>query len=463
MRFSLCILPLWSLINHALGTGIELPVLPRFPSEDEFYKPPSGESWKKEPAGTILKSRNVTFATLQANVPSEAKAYQLLFVTQDVDEEPATTVTTIVVPQEANLNRLLSFQNAYDSADIDCSPSYGFQNQVTGPAYTWNQAQLSILGKFQLKGGPVISIPDYEGSNAAFTVGPQSAYQTLDSIRAALNSQDITGLNPEANTVLYGYSGGGLATEWATEFHASYAPTLKVIGAAMGGIPTYIANTYRHVNNGPFSELNVLATLGLANAFPIVNDYVKEHVLPEYAPAFFYPRVRCGPHHGIEKQPALSKVNITAIFDNGDDLLDDFSDLLEEVGIMGKRISEVNTPNFPLYIWAGTNDDVIRPVKNVVSLVERYRSFGTKVTYIPWLFGNHISAMLLGQGPARTWIENQFEKAEKVAQFDAILQDENENLPMEPSDTEKFTEGSVPNSQSILSNQGAAQKHSYEL
>jgi triacylglycerol lipase len=191
-------------------------------------------------------------------------------------------------------------------------------------------------------------------------VGPQTAYHTLDSIRATLNSQDITGLSSEANTILYGYSGGGLATEWATQFHPSYAPTLKVIGAAMGGLPTNIANTYRHVNNEPLSELNVLATLGLANAYSEVNRYVNKHLLPKYKKAFFYPRVRCGPHAGIDDQPALINMNITAMFDNGDDILADFKELIDEIGLMGQRISEDNTPNFPLYIWAGTNDDVVR-------------------------------------------------------------------------------------------------------
>jgi triacylglycerol lipase len=137
MRFLLCLLPLLSLFHQVLGGDVDLPVLPLYPSEDElFYKPPEGESWKEKPAGTILRARNVTFATLQPNIPSEDKAYQLLFVTQDVHKQPAITVTTIAVPKDANFNRLLSFQNAYDSSDIDCSPSYGFQNQVVGSAHT---------------------------------------------------------------------------------------------------------------------------------------------------------------------------------------------------------------------------------------------------------------------------------------------------------------------------------------
>ncbi|KAB8234183.1 uncharacterized protein BDW43DRAFT_310539 [Aspergillus alliaceus] len=64
------------------------------------------------------------------------EAFQLLYVTheldknnetQELDKKKATSVTTIIVPQGANTSRILSYQIAYDSPDINCSPSYGLQ------------------------------------------------------------------------------------------------------------------------------------------------------------------------------------------------------------------------------------------------------------------------------------------------------------------------------------------------
>ncbi|KAJ5326496.1 hypothetical protein MYU51_009989 [Penicillium brevicompactum] len=462
MHFTLCLLPVLSLFNQVLGGDVKLPILPKHPSKDDFYKP-EGESWKTEPAGTILKTRNVTFASRKPNIPSDAQAYQLLFVTQDVHKEPATTVTTIVVPVNANLNRLVSFQNAYDSADIDCSPSYGFLNQASGVAVTWNQGQISILGDFPLEGGPVLNIPDYEGSNAAFTVGPQTAYHTLDSIRAALNSQHITGLSSEAKTILYGYSGGGFATEWATEYHASYAPALNIIGAAMGGLPTNITNTYLHVNGGKFSELNVLATLGLANAYSNVSDYVDEHILPDYKDPFFYPRVRCGPQACLDRQPSLSNVNISLLYDNGDAVLHHFDELLAEIGVMGQQIREDNRPHFPLYIWAGTNDDVVRPVTDIIALVRKFKRAGTKVTFIPKLGQGHVTALVTGSGAARRWINKQFETAEKLAQFGGILEEDKEDLLVDVTEEDDFADSSTFRSQQILDSERDAREHDFEL
>jgi triacylglycerol lipase len=143
---------------------------PLLPSEDPLYTP-NNDSWSElAPPGTILNSREVTIASLVPGFPSKAKAFQLLYVTRDVHEKPAHTVTTIVVPQEPKFDRLLSFQIAYDSPDINCSPSYGIQFGVDGPAATWNRNQLSYALPY-LQQGPVLNIPDYEGSN----VGPQSA------------------------------------------------------------------------------------------------------------------------------------------------------------------------------------------------------------------------------------------------------------------------------------------------
>ncbi|KAI9932555.1 hypothetical protein ASPWEDRAFT_33447 [Aspergillus wentii DTO 134E9] len=465
MRFLFCLLPLLSLFHPVLGEDRKppfLPVLPEYPSKDDFYKP-DDDFWKSDdyPPGTILKSRNVLFASMFPNVPSQAKAYQLLYVTQDVHGEKATTVTTIVVPQKPDFNRLLSFQNAYDSPDIDCSPSYGFQNQAKGSAVTWNWAQMFVIADFLIE-GPILNIPDYEGSDAAFTVGPQAAYQTLDSIRAAFNATDLTGLSEDANVILFGYSGGGLATEWATEYHAHYAPELNVVGAAMGGLPTHIAKTYQGVNNGTFSELDVLATLGLMNAFPQVEDYVNEHLLPEYRDVFFYPRVRCGPHEGIEEQPALSKYNITTLFDNGDGILEHFEKLLEKVGVMGQHVDKDHHPSFPLYIWQGTNDPVVNPFKDAWALVKTFRRAGTRVKFVPrWGLG-HIPALIRGLGPAWKWIGETFDKAEKQALFDTILEDHDEDFLMDDTEEDSI-EWSNFGAQRILSDGEAAREHGYEL
>lgn len=161
--------------------------------------------------GSILKVRDVIISSLLPGTSSKAKGYQLQYSTQDVHGNRATTVTTIIIPAEPVLDRVISVQNAYDSADINCGPSYGLQFQAEGWGGFWNKLNLAFLLPY-LQKDPVLNIPDYEGSNAAFTVGPQSAFHTLDSIRAALQSTEYTNISSGAKIIMFGYSGGAFAT-----------------------------------------------------------------------------------------------------------------------------------------------------------------------------------------------------------------------------------------------------------
>jgi Secretory lipase len=44
--------------------------------------------------------------------------------------------------------------------------------------------------------------------------GLQAAYATLDSIRAVKNFANISGMDPDPQVGMYGYSGGGLSAVW---------------------------------------------------------------------------------------------------------------------------------------------------------------------------------------------------------------------------------------------------------
>ena len=74
---------------------------------------------------------------------------------------------------------------------------------------------------------------------------PESGYATLDAIRAAEHELKLSaGSTPVG---LVGYSGGSIASEWASELASAYAPELHLIGVAEGGIPAdFIRTTGLH-------------------------------------------------------------------------------------------------------------------------------------------------------------------------------------------------------------------------
>jgi hypothetical protein len=82
-----------------------------------------------------------------------------------------------------------------------------------------------------------------------------------------LSSGKITGVKSDAKVQTWGYSGGALASEWAMELQSSYAPELKFVGAATGGVAPNVQNVYGTINHGPFAGIAAAALLGMANAF----------------------------------------------------------------------------------------------------------------------------------------------------------------------------------------------------
>jgi hypothetical protein len=52
-----------------------------------------------------------------------------------------------------------------------------------------------------------------------------------------------------------GYSGGAQVTGWAAQLQPTYAPDVKLTGAALGGLPADLAAVMRQLNGGPFGGL----------------------------------------------------------------------------------------------------------------------------------------------------------------------------------------------------------------
>ncbi|KAE8376944.1 secretory lipase-domain-containing protein [Aspergillus bertholletiae] len=388
----------------SIASGATAPT-PFFPTLDSFYTPEPG-FWEEMELGSIINWRRVYVNSLSYGIPSNATAYQLLYVTQDLNEKKTHSVTTIIVPHNAKKNWLLSVQPAYDSPDVNCSPSYGLQVGAVGPALSWNMMDLSFVMPFVNKNGPILNIPDYEGWDAAFTVGPQSAYHTLDSIRAVFNFRDKIDLEEDARTVMYGFSGGAYATEWASEFQRTYAPELhQIVGAAMGGPPPNIIDTYLGCNEGPWAELNVWAMLGVMNAVSEMKEYMDKDLLEKHRKEFYGPKTRCSRCFGREEaHEPLEYKNISSFFEHGHEFLYKFRNTLEAIGVMGKH----GAPDFPMYIFQGTNDEIVGHIEVTNKLVRHLCDQGTVVQYHQHEGLNHMETLQYGNFDAWRWILNRF-------------------------------------------------------
>jgi hypothetical protein len=261
----------------ALGGVASAAPTPVLPSQDPFYS--YNGSLASIAPGTVLRSRTVTGAWL--GLPTPVTATQLLYRTTTQLGAPAVTVTTVLRAAPAvGVNppvRILSYQMFYDGLGSGCDPSYNLQvasledsSQVeSGNTQSGNDSQVEEgLMTPYLAAGDTLVVSDYEGEDLSWGAGQQSAYQTLDGIRAAESFLHVDpGKTPAA---LLGYSGGSIATQWGEEIAPAYAPELDLVGAAAGGVPVDFGDELPYLNGSP-SWAGVMpgVLVGVSRAFDV--------------------------------------------------------------------------------------------------------------------------------------------------------------------------------------------------
>jgi Secretory lipase len=245
---------------------------PPLPSADPFYSY-SASSLAGVAPGTILRQRTIPNADLGTSTPISAT--QVLFRTTGEQGQPTATVATIIKPVTPPVvTRIVSYQTAYDALGSECDPSYTLQGGNSG----YDSDEQTIIGGYVNAGYTVVDT-DYEGTNLDWGAGQESGYNTLDGIRAAENLLDV----PRTTTPvgLIGYSGGSIATEFASELAPSYAPGVNIVGVAEGGIPVDFAHNLSYVNgSADWSGVIPAVLVGVGRGFGI---NIKQYLSPDGA------------------------------------------------------------------------------------------------------------------------------------------------------------------------------------
>lgn len=243
----------------------------------EFYVPPAG--FEDSAPGTVLRSRATPVALFGLPVPVGVTAWQLLYRTTDEQGAPSTTVTTVLAPPEGtSTHRLLSYQVFEDATAPQCAPS---RNLSTNPALDGVTAISAGLALVQsaLYRGWTVSIPDHGGPLSEFGATVEPGRAVLDGIRAARDFAPL-GLPESVPVGAAGYSGGALATGWATEEHATYAPEISLVGAAMGGTPVDLAESPYNLDGSAQAGTGLFIVSGLRNTYPDLKARLDPYLTP---------------------------------------------------------------------------------------------------------------------------------------------------------------------------------------
>jgi len=235
------------------------------PHDDPFYTYAGKKPLREHPRGAVLKTRQVTIGLPASG--GAVPATQILYRTQDQQKKPSVTVTTVVNPTGPVNAGLVAYLSFYDALGDKCSPSFTLQGGDPGADNMELATTEAALVTSLAAQGYAVTVPDFEGTHLHWVAGQESGWSTLDSIRA---TEKYLGMTKDQQVGLFGYSGGSIAGEWASELAPSYAPELNIVGTAIGGVPVHLAHNLGYINGSDsWSGVIPAVLVSLGRAFGI--------------------------------------------------------------------------------------------------------------------------------------------------------------------------------------------------
>ena len=371
---------------------------PTLPTSDPFYTYSGSAPLAGIAPGTVLKQRTITIVDEGKTTPLSGT--QVLYRTTGELGQPTVTVATIIRPSSAEpTTKIVSYQMAYDALGPECDPSYTLQGGNPSGATT-NEEEEQLVAAYVAAGDTVV-VPDYEGTSLDWAAGQEEGYDTLDGIRATENLLKL----PTAGTPvgMVGYSGGSIATEFASELAPKYAPKLDLVGDAEGGIPVDFAHNTTYINGSQgWSGVIPAVLVALARAFhlplaPYSSAYglkIAAQVKDECINSFF------GAYPGLTVQKLLKPAWQKYFFS-----IPGVAAITDKL-IMGRT----GTPKGPLFMGVGNADgtgDGVMIANDVEALAHEYCQRGVSVQFTVYNGDDHTEAAVPFEGGALSFLTDR--------------------------------------------------------
>ncbi|WP_205315100.1 lipase family protein [Nonomuraea lactucae] len=216
-------------------------------------------------AGDIVSARPTTVYLLPGKLLEvPVNAWHLLYHSTSATGSLNIVSGTLLVPKAPYLGRrpVIGYATGTHGLGDQCAPSVSMSEG--------REAELALVSLFLLKGFAV-AITDYEGLGTpgthTYMAGVSQGHAVLDSIRAATRVPGA-GLSASAPVAVMGYSQGGASSGWAAQLQPSYAPELRLKGAAAGGVPADLYAVAAHLDGTKDFGLAAVAGVGLDAAYP---------------------------------------------------------------------------------------------------------------------------------------------------------------------------------------------------
>jgi hypothetical protein len=366
------------------------------PSDDPFYAVPGGIAHLAN--GTVLASRPIT--PLAGPLPLPARAWEVKYKTLDNLGHPTATVDTVLIPDVkwtgGGARPLVSYQTAEDGVGTKCSPSYALHAGLAAGDSN-SEAETALIATLLLRGIAVVA-PDYEGPASQFIGAAGEGREVLDGVRAALRFAPA-GLTPSTRTVLWGYSGGALASSLAAQLQQRYAPELPLVGLALGGEPASLQATFKAFDGSAFGGAIVVGLIGLERSYPRLG--LGRYLNAAGQRAVAASQTECLTDAALQ-HPFLTASAYTTVPDV--DGVSAFQTVFRETS----PLDLPGVPTTPVYDYHAVGDE-LAPIGPDRQLVARYCAAGVKVDHVEAAVGEHLAETVLGAPGALDWITGRLE------------------------------------------------------
>lgn len=406
--------PSGSAANHtsSLGQADELSNIVNPGDDRSFYELDPAVDLAAAQPGDVLRQREILLHL--AGLATPVRVTQLQYRTTDTQGCPEFNVTSVLHPTVPADGRVVAYQSAYDSLNAEDGASRSLAGNFSlggGIATAETAVMLPIL-----QSGASVVMADTEGVDANFAAGSEYGMATIDSLRAAKNAE-AGGVRADSPVAMIGYSGGAIATNWASILMNTYAPELRpdIVGAAQGGLLVNPLNNLTYAIEGPlWSGLVMTAILGLARAYDVdVDPYLTDtgkYFADEMEKASItdgFGRLAGMSWEDIVKPEYPSPLDIPPI-----------RDIVEKV-----NMGTAAVPDIPMLLFQGGGGvlegtpeggentgpgDGVMVMGDVRALAHRYCDAGTPVVYREYPVLTHVLAAVPYAAESVSWVADRF-------------------------------------------------------
>lgn len=370
------------------------------PNKDPFYKYDGAKPLRKYAPGTPLRTREVTVGLDTNETP--LPALQILYRTSDMRGRAVATVTTVIQPVTGTAApRLAAYLSFYDALSTKCNPSYTLRGGNPGqPNQKLTDLEQGSVAALRAE-GYIVTVPDFENQRLDYVAGPESGTSALDGITATIKALHLDRATPVG---MLGYSGGSIAADWASELQPRHAPSMNLVGTAMGGLPVDMKHNLAYIDGTPeWSDVIPAAMIGISRANGID--------LRPYLSTWGRKVVRTESHQCIgEFSGEFPNLTIKRL------MKPRYADLLH-VPVFRRLLDRLvmgtvpGHPSAPLYMMAGNSDgtgDGVMIAADQAALAAEYCSQGVPVQYQEMQGLDHSNTGLAFLTSAMPWLASRF-------------------------------------------------------